>query len=183
MNTLRNFFTKTQLDRILTVILLMIILLTTTSCNRGDEFGARPNNPPVQLGGNNNPHKGGDGYTQYKVDTDPRLKKDGDSANLRQFFDRAIGFRPGFAIATTKPSTTAPEKTEGILYPGNSGQPDSLRNKDDFYSLEEQKELMSPNNFPEKKQPQINRADPNAKILEKTGNMFKDASEFLGDRQ
>jgi hypothetical protein len=175
MKTLRNFFTKLQLDRILTVLLLMIILLATTACNRGDEFGARPYNPPVQLGGNNNPHKGGDGYTQYRVDTDPRLKKDGDSANLMQFLDRAI--------AATKPSTTAPERTEGILYPGNSGQPDSLKNKDDFYSAKEQKELMSPNNFPEKKQPQINRADPNAKILEKTGNMFKDSSEFLSDRK
>lgn len=77
-----NFLEKIQLDRILTVFLLMTVLLLTTACNRGDEFGARPNNPPVQVGGNNNPHKGGDGYTQYKVDSDPRLKKDRDRVRV-----------------------------------------------------------------------------------------------------
>jgi hypothetical protein len=171
MRKIKDFLKNLQLQRIFTAFLLLTVLLITTACNSGDEFGARPDNLPVQMGGNNNPHKGGDGYTQYKVDTDPRLNKD--STSLMPFFDRAIAAQP--------PSKTAPEKKEGILYPGNSGQPDALRNKDDFYSAKEQKELMNPSQFPEKAQTQINRADPDAKILEKTGNMFKDASEFLGD--
>jgi hypothetical protein len=39
--------------------------------------GARPNNPPVQMGGQNNPYKmGGDENTQYKMSTDPALLQD-----------------------------------------------------------------------------------------------------------
>ncbi|MGL5876087.1 MAG: DUF6658 family protein [Xenococcaceae cyanobacterium] len=173
MIKVKDILKNLQLQKVFTAFLLLTVLLITTACNSGDEFGARPDNLPVQMGGNNNPHKGGDGYTQYKVDTDPRLQKNGDNASLMQFFDRAIAAQP--------PNKTAPQKKEGILYPGDSGQPDSLRNKDDFYSAKEQKELMNPSQFPEKQQTQLNRADPDAKILEKTGEAVKDASKFLGD--
>ncbi|GAB4375555.1 MAG: hypothetical protein Kow00121_21440 [Elainellaceae cyanobacterium] len=62
------------------VVVLMVsvvLLLTTTACNTGNVQGARPKNPPVQMGGQNNPYKqGGDGYTQYKMSTDPTVNSD-----------------------------------------------------------------------------------------------------------
>lgn len=69
-----NFIKKLKLNQIVTAFLLATVLLITTACNSGDELGARPNNLPVQLGGQNNPHKaGGDGMTQYKVPNDPQV--------------------------------------------------------------------------------------------------------------
>ncbi len=55
-------------------MLLSITLLLTTACNNGDIRGARPYNPPVQMGGQNNPYKqGGDSYTKYKMSEDPSV--------------------------------------------------------------------------------------------------------------
>lgn len=75
MKQLIDFFKKFHLKQILTIFLLGAILLINTACNSGDIRGARPNNPPVQAGGANNPYKGGgDGYTQYKMSPDPNVK-------------------------------------------------------------------------------------------------------------
>ncbi|MBF2000664.1 MAG: hypothetical protein IGS38_08085 [Synechococcales cyanobacterium M58_A2018_015] len=53
--------------RVLTIVLAGTLVYLTTACNSGDLQGARPQNPPVQLGGQNNPYKqGGDSYTQFK---------------------------------------------------------------------------------------------------------------------
>ena len=72
MKSLRAFWQRLSPIRVLAIALMGILLMTTTACNRGDLLGARPNNPPVQMGGQNNPHKqGGDGYTQYKVTESP----------------------------------------------------------------------------------------------------------------
>jgi hypothetical protein len=66
-----------QLVKILTILALGSILFLVTACNPGDMQGARPNNPPVQMGGQNNPYKlGGDENTQYKMSTDPALLQD-----------------------------------------------------------------------------------------------------------
>jgi hypothetical protein len=60
--------------QLLIVLLLSFTLLLTTACNSGDIRGARPHNPPVQMGGQNNPYKqGGDGYTKYKMSEDPSV--------------------------------------------------------------------------------------------------------------
>jgi hypothetical protein len=53
---------------------LGLIVCLTTACNPGNLQGARPNNPPVQMGGQNNPYKqGGDGYTKYNFSSDPNV--------------------------------------------------------------------------------------------------------------
>lgn len=39
--------------RLLLVVVLGVALLSTTACNNGNLQGARPENPPVQVGGNN----------------------------------------------------------------------------------------------------------------------------------
>jgi len=72
MQRLREFFQQVSVVRILLIGLLGMLLITTTACNRGDLRGARPYNPPVQAGGQNNPYKqGGDGYTRYNMTEDP----------------------------------------------------------------------------------------------------------------
>jgi len=75
MQRLREIVQRLAIARIFLIALLGVLLITTTACNRGDLRGARPNNPPVQAGGQNNPYKqGGDGYTQYNMTEDPAVK-------------------------------------------------------------------------------------------------------------
>ncbi len=74
MKKLISLLKSLQFAKIL-VVLVVSMTLFLTACNPGNAQGARPNNPPVQMGGQNNPHKqGGDGYTQYKMTTDPNIK-------------------------------------------------------------------------------------------------------------
>lgn len=74
MKKLVTFMQSFPLTRILMLLVVGVALLLTTACNNGDIRGARPENPPVQMGGQNNPYKqGGDSYTQYKTSTDPRV--------------------------------------------------------------------------------------------------------------
>jgi hypothetical protein len=74
---------KLQTIRLIMATFLAAILLLTTACSTGNEVGARPRNPPVQMGGQNNPHKGGgDGYTQYNTDPKPVQ----DTAGTQQSF-------------------------------------------------------------------------------------------------
>jgi len=73
MSNINSFFKK--LSRVLTIFVLGAALLMTTACNNGDLRGARPENPPVQMGGGNNPYKrGDDGYANYKMSPDARAK-------------------------------------------------------------------------------------------------------------
>lgn len=55
---------------------------------------------------------------------------------------------------------------------------ESLDSINDFISSARQKELLDPTQIPAKKQPIIDRFDPNNKFLEKIGQMFEDASNF-----
>jgi hypothetical protein len=83
-----------KINKIVTAFLLGTILLVTTACNSGDELGARPEVPPVQLGGQNNPHKaGGDSMTQYKSPVnDSRLSKEKERAALPSTKYLAVDF-------------------------------------------------------------------------------------------
>lgn len=77
MRSLTNFIKKVKLGKILTVFFAGIALFFMTACNSGNVTGARPNNPPVQAGGANNPYKnGGDGYTNFKASSDPRVNSE-----------------------------------------------------------------------------------------------------------
>ena len=65
----------------------------------------------------------------------------------------------------------------GLLY-SKSKSVKSLDSIDDFVSPEQQEELLDPKEIPALQQPMINRADPDNRLLEKTKQMFKDASNF-----
>ncbi|MBD2778321.1 DUF6658 family protein [Iningainema tapete] len=87
MNALTAFLQKLRLRQIITVFLAGFLLIISTACAGGSEVGARPDNPPVQIGGQNNPYKGGgDRNTNLNATTDPKIinkKADGrDQASL-----------------------------------------------------------------------------------------------------
>ena len=65
----------------------------------------------------------------------------------------------------------------GLLY-SKSKSVKSLDSIDDFVNPKQQEELLDPKEIPAVRQPTINRADPDNRLLEKTKQMFKDASNF-----
>ncbi|HEY9653547.1 MAG TPA: DUF6658 family protein [Coleofasciculaceae cyanobacterium] len=77
MTKLTVFFKQFRLRQILTVLLATVVLFVNTACNSGTVQGARPDNPPVQAGGANNPYKnGGDSYTNYRMSPDPKVSSE-----------------------------------------------------------------------------------------------------------
>lgn len=96
MKKLTVFFKQLRLSQILTVLLATAVLFVSTACNNGDIRGARPDNPPVQAGGANNPYKsGGDTNTNFKLSPDPKVsseaaKSKGDRADLQIISNQLI---------------------------------------------------------------------------------------------
>lgn len=162
-----------QLKKVAIAFLLSTVFLLTTACNNGDELGARPNVSPVQMGGQNNPHKaGGDGMTQYRSPAnDSNLSKDRDRASLPANL---------YLAAANNSKTSYPtddSQVEGLLY-SDSERAESLDSVNDFVSPQRQAELFDPAQVPAKKQPAIDRSNPDNQLLEKTGQMFDDAGDF-----
>ena len=159
-----------QLNKVATAFLLAIVLFVTTACNSGDELGARPNNSPVQMGGQNNPHKvSGDGMTQYRSPANDSLLEKGQSS---------LPFT-GYLAAANNSDTTYPtddNRLEGLLYSDNKAE--SLKSVDEFVNPQRQKELLDPTQIPAQKQPAIDRTNPDNQLLEKVGQMFDDAGDF-----
>ena len=171
-NKLTKIVKQLRLNQIATAFLLATVLLVTTACNNGDKLGARPNVSPVQLGGQNNPHKaGGDGMTEYKSPVnDSRLSKDKNHASLPA---------TNYLAAANKRETTYPtddKRVEGLLYSDNKAE--SLDSRNEFNNPERRQELLDPAQIPAKKQANIDRSDPDNKLLEKTQQMFHDAADF-----
>nr|WP_199292298.1 MULTISPECIES: DUF6658 family protein [unclassified Coleofasciculus] len=150
----------------MTVFLAGALLIVTSACNNGDSLGARPQNPPVQMGGNNNPHSnGGDGYTNYKMSTDPNVSK---TANPRDRADLQILSNQLIATSDSE-----------ILYPGaETPAGRAAKEKELPIKTSEDFEVSGAGG----RQPIINRSDPNAKILESIGEEFKEASSFIKDK-
>ena len=171
MNTLTAFVKKLRLGQILTVLMAGLLLFTSTACNAGDVRGARPENPPVQMGGMNNPHKaGGDGYTNYQMSTDPTVNQSPakvakDRADLSVTDDRLL-------------ASTAESNASKLLYPGSAPM------ETDKFDPElggDKALLNAPDGKPAQRQPVFDRSDPDANILERVGAAVKDASAFLKD--
>lgn len=174
MNRLIAWVKTLRLGRILAVLIAGVALFLTTACNPGNLQGARPNNLPVQDGGNNNPHSmGGDGYTNYKMSTDPTVNKSPNASNRnklnRERADLGINFEQ--LVATNH----LEENPSNVLYPGSNdaaGIDPALGTK---------REAVRPEPIPAQRQQVIDRSNPNEKILEKIGEQFEEASEFLQD--
>lgn len=175
MNRLVSLFKKLQLGRLLTLLVVGVALFLTTACNPGNEVGARPRNLPVQMGGNNNPHTmGGDGYTNYRMSTDPAVNKNnGNSA--RNKADQPKRASVNIKFDQWLASSAIESNASDILYPGSNTfeteQPD----------IGPKKQAFQPEPIPAKRQAVIDRSNQNEKILEKVGQQFEDASNFLRD--
>ena len=68
---------------------------------------------------------------------------------------------------------TDDSNVEGKLYGDESAE--SIDSVDDFVSPATQKQLLDPTQIPAKKQPIIDRSNPDNKLLEKVGQMFDDS--------
>lgn len=170
---LTDFVKKLRFGKMLTVLLAGVVLFFMTACNSGDVTGARPNNPPVQAGGQNNPHKsGGDAYTEYNQSTNPGVNRNAanqerNRADLQLTNDRLI------AASQIKSDASK------LLYPGSDAT--STSNPDIGPRGEKELEKAA-TQIPEPGQSVVKRSNPNEKILEKVGEAFKDASGFLKDK-
>ncbi|HEY9846991.1 MAG TPA: DUF6658 family protein [Candidatus Caenarcaniphilales bacterium] len=171
MNKLFSFCKKIRLGQILTIFLAGVVLLVTTACNNGGVQGARPDNPPLQAGGNNNPYKGGgDGYTNLRMSTDPKLKAEGqipqhNQAGLPSSFNHLIA------------SSGAGSNEAKLLYPGSE-----ITTTGTSTILDNQKEQSLQNQAiqnAEQPQPVLIQRNPEANVLEKSAEAFKEASSFL----
>lgn len=88
--------------------------------------------------------------------------------------------RDSVIAASNKSATTYPtddSNLDGLLY-SDLDQVESLENVNDFVSPQRQKELLDATQIPARKQPILDRSNPNAKLLEKTIKMFKEAGDF-----
>ena len=65
----------------------------------------------------------------------------------------------------------------GLIY-SKSEKAKSLDSVNDFVSPNKRQELLNPDRVPAQKQPAINRANPDNKLLEKSQQMFEDAGNF-----
>ncbi|MEQ8538942.1 MAG: hypothetical protein RIB93_16010 [Coleofasciculus sp. D1-CHI-01] len=62
--------------QILTLALACVMLLIGTACSSTVVDSGRPENPPVQAGGTNNPYKkGGDSYTENNMSLNPDVSR------------------------------------------------------------------------------------------------------------
>jgi hypothetical protein len=160
MDTLVAFCKKIRLGKVFTIFAAGFILLLNVACSNGSTVGARPNNPPVQMGGQNNPHKaGGDGYSQYQMSTDPAVEKR----------DRAGASGFDQLIATTN----------GMVDHSVSAQNNQVMETTQVRGGVTRDPMKEAKQIPEKPQEVIDRSDPNAKILEKSTQAFKEASKHL----
>ena len=167
MNKIKSIIEKLNLRSLITASFLTVMLLITSACNSGNELGARPENPPVQLGGQNNPHKaGGDGMAKYRATDDPRI------------IDPQASLPASNLIAAANNSKTSyptnDDKVEGLLYSDDNNEK-SLDSVEDLISPETKEVLLDPTQIPAKQQPIIDRSNPDNKLLEKVGQMFDDS--------
>ena len=95
------------------------------------------------------------------------------------FFATAFNIDSAIA-ASNKSETTYPsddQNLKGLLY-SDSDKAASLKSVDDFVSPQTQRRLLDATQIPAEKQPILDRSDPDAKLLEKTKQMFEDAGNF-----
>jgi len=169
---LASFCKRLRLGQVLVVFLAGVMLFGGTACSSGPNQGANPNNPAVQAGGMNNPHKaGGDSFMNSKSSTDPsvNIKTGAESkrADLQQ-------------VSNTLLAAANSDNSSKLLYP-----PDRITTTGTQSVLSNQQERSLSKQAAEtsmQPQPTLIQTDPNANLLEKIGEEFRDASAFLKNK-
>ena len=168
MIKLTAFFKQLRLRQLLTACLATVVLFVGTACSNGDTRGARPDNPPVQAGGMNNPYKAGeDANTNYNFSADPKVSSKSPHSNPDRA-DLLINSNQLVAVS------------EKLQYPGESEIKGSPADEQNVLPTIDQKDFETP--------------EPNGKVQRESnvGNRVKDrlsavkdtfgeASEFIGE--
>ena len=166
---LTAFFKKLRLRQVLTVFLAGVLLIVSTACSGATTQGANPGNPPVQIGGNNNPYKsGGDGSADLKMSpnskmNDGKAKSGRDQANLQLKSARL----------------TAAADESGLLYPGAETPEGRAKKEAGFPIITNESFTPKAGGF--------NQRNPDAgqKLetrVETAKEAFKEASSFVKDK-
>jgi hypothetical protein len=167
MRQVIDFLKELKLSKVFTAFVLGAVLFFTTACNNGNELGARPNHPPVQMGGANNPYKaGGDAYTNYKMSTDRIVKTASDRASLLQPTNRLVAI-------------TDIENPHAVQYTGPQG--DKLGGKNTAIDPVLQRKLTNPSQIPSVQQPVVTRTNPGFNAFGRAGESFSKANDFSED--
>ncbi|KAM3115544.1 DUF6658 family protein [Phormidesmis sp. 146-33] len=157
-------FKEVRIKQILMVFLAGFVLLLTTACSDANLQGSRPDNTPVQIGGNNNPHKMGGEGSESEMTADPKITG---RSNVKRQAQSSLALKQ---VADNSIKSNASD----LNYRGSNN---TETDRPDI-GAKQQKSLPS---LPLQKQPVIDRSDPDAKILERVGEAFKDASSFVKD--
>jgi len=166
MKKLSVFFKQLGLRQILTVFLATVVLFVSTACNTGDMRGARPDNPPVQAGGGNNPYKrGGDTNTNFNLSPDPKVSNQG-AKSERNRADLPIISKQ--LIASQETLYPAP-KLQG--QPADEGRSLPIKTLKDFETSEPGGQIQRESNVGDRVQDR----------LEAVKNAFDKASDFIGE--
>lgn len=181
MNRLMAFFKQLRLRQILTVFFAGVLLIVSTACNGATTQGANPNNPAVQAGGANNPYKsGGDGYTNLKMSTDPKVnttkaKPGRNQASLQLNLNQLI------AADLTR------NKESEILYPG-AEEPAGRAEKEAQLPIITGKDFLKaePGGLNQRNEDLgerlENRIETATKAFKKAGAFVKEKSDEAGER-
>ncbi|MBD1850806.1 DUF6658 family protein [Leptolyngbya sp. FACHB-711] len=162
----------------LAIVLVAGFTLLLTSCNSGNIQGARPEVPPVQMGGQNNPYKGGgDGYTDYKMSTDPKVSGEHGNRNTKPMMRSSL-IGNGELIAS---SDVKSNSAQDILYPGDDAERSKNPDVGPVGQDYREKIIKNTETATPEKQPIIQRSNPNEKILEKIGDQFQQSTDFIKD--
>lgn len=116
MKKISVYLKQLRITSILTLCLATVVLFISTGCNSGNAVGARPDNPPVQAGGANNPYKnGGDTNTNLKLSPDSKLK------------EQAVNTQAKRAEVSSLSNSLIASKEDGLLYPGAESPTERLK--------------------------------------------------------
>lgn len=165
MKRLVSFCKELRLGQFLSLFLAGVVLFISTACSSGNTQGANPDNPGVQAGGMNNPQKrGGDNYVNSKMSSDPKVSPSNrsDRADLQLTSGTLLANASSDSKLLYPSGTTTTTGTQSIL---SSSQEKSLRGQAERTSKQSQPTLI--------------QRDPDANLLEKIGEEFRDASGFL----
>lgn len=181
MKQVISWLNQLQIAKIVIVLVAGCALLLT-ACNNGNIQGARPEVPPVQMGGQNNPYKaGGDGYTNYKMSTDPKVSGEHGDRNTKPMMRSSLmneEMDEGQLVASSDVKSNA---AQDILYPGDSAERSSNPDVGPVGQDYREKMIRNTETATPERQPVIKRTDPNQKILEKIGDQFEQSTEFIKD--
>jgi hypothetical protein len=164
--------------RLLLTLSMGFILLSTTACSSPTIEGARPDNPPVQMGGNNNFYEGsGDGYNHSGMKTEAPTQRSVSTLPAGQAV--TLG-QPRLRLVSNSLTHSLASENEAKLPYSGTGIDNEGVYKVDFAEAEAKRQEAQ--QIPKEKQYIVDRSDPNAKILERSVQAFKSASEFLNER-